>query len=93
VNNSNKCKLDTITAIGSFRMAANGRAGTVSYFWIRKDSNGVVLSQVYSVNVAAGDTSLHNVVSDSWIPASNGTEQLVFQTPSYSVPPQSFTCR
>jgi hypothetical protein len=91
VNNSNKCKLDTITATGTFRMAANGRAGTVSYVWIR--DNGAYVSPVYTINVAAGDTSAHSVVTDSWIPSKNGNEQLVFQTPGYAVTPQSFTCR
>lgn len=91
VNNSNKCKLDTITASGTFRMAAGGRAGTVSYKWIR--NNGAYVSPTYTINVVAGDTSAHAVVSDSWIPSSNGNEQLVFTTPGFVVAPQSFTCR
>jgi len=91
VNNSNKCKLDTITATGTFWMAPNGRAGTVSYVWIR--DNGAYVSPVYTINVAAGDTSAHSVVADNWIPSSNGNEQLVFRTPGFAVPPQGFTCR
>ena len=72
-------------------MAPNGRAGTVYYVWIR--NNGAYVSPTYTINVAAGDTSAHSVVSDSWIPAASGNEQLVFLTPSYAVAPQSFTCR
>jgi hypothetical protein len=43
--------------------------------------------------VAAGDANAHFTVTDSWTPASAGSEQLVFSTPSYAVAPQSFTCR
>jgi hypothetical protein len=91
VNGSNKCKLDTITANGSFR--TNGVAGTVTYQWIRNDSNGTQVQPLQSIVVAAGDTSAHSVAADLWIPASNGSEQLVFKNPSFSVAPQSFTCR
>jgi hypothetical protein len=93
VNSSTKCKLGTVTATGTFRLAANGPGGTVSYQWIRKDSTGTVASQIYYITVAAGDTSAHAVVTDSWTPASSGTEQLFFLNPSYGVTPQSFTCR
>ncbi len=93
VNASTKCKLGTVTATGIFRMQAAGPGGTVQYHWIRKDSNGTVVSQTYSIVVAAGDTAAHSVVTDSWTPASAGTEQLVFTTPSFTVAPQSFTCR
>lgn len=93
VNASTKCKLGTVTATGTFRLAANGPGGTVQYQWIRKDSSGTVASQVYSIVVAAGDTSAHSVVTDSWTPASAGTEQLFFLNPSYGVTPQSFNCR
>ena len=93
VNASTQCKLGTITATGSFRMAANGPGGTVSYVWIRKDSKGTKVSQTYTIVVAAGDTSAHSVVTDSWKPASSGSEQLVFTTPGLSVTPQSWTCR
>ena len=91
VNGSNKCKLDTITANGSFR--TNGVGGTVTYQWIRNDSNGTQILPLQSIVVAAGDTSAHSVAADQWIPASNGSEQLVFKNPSISVAPQSFTCR
>jgi len=91
VNGSNKCKLDTITANGSFR--TNGVGGTVTYQWIRKDSNGTQVQPVQSIVVAVGDASAHAVVADQWIPASNGSEQLVFTNPAFAVAPQSFTCR
>ena len=72
-------------------MQPNGRAGTVTYVWIR--DNGAYVSPQHTINVAAGDTTGHSVVADNWIPSSNGNEQLVFLTPSYAVAPQSFTCR
>jgi hypothetical protein len=93
VNASTKCKLGTVTATGTFRMQAGGPGGTVQYHWIRKDSNGTVVSQTYSIVIAAGDAAAHSVVTDSWTPASAGTEQLVFTAPSFTVAPQSFTCR
>jgi hypothetical protein len=93
VNASTKCKLGTVTATGTFRMQAGGPGGTVKYNWIRKDSNGTWVSPTYTIVIAAGDSSAHSVVTDSWTPASAGTEQLVFSTPSYAVTPQSFTCR
>jgi hypothetical protein len=74
-------------------MLANGPGGTVKYYWIRKDSNGTVVSQVYSIVVAAGDANAHFTVTDSWTPASSGSEQLVFTNPSFAVAPQSFSCR
>ena len=91
VNGSNKCKLDTITANGTFQ--TNGVGGTVTYKWIRTDSNGTQAQPLQSIVVAAGDTSAHSVAADQWIPASNGSEQLVFTNPSLSLAPQSFTCR
>jgi hypothetical protein len=93
VNSSTKCKLGTVTATGTFRLAANGPGGIVRYVWIRKDANGTTTSQIYSVTVAAGDASMQTVVSDSWTPASSGTEQLYFLTPNYGVTPQPFSCR
>jgi len=93
VNNSTKCKLGTVTATGTFRMQAGGPGGTVRYNWIRKDSNGTWVSPQYTFVVAAGNTAAHSVVTDSWTPASAGTEQLVFSTPGYAVPVQSWTCR
>ena len=93
VNASTKCKLGTVTSTGTFRMQAGGPGGTVQYHWIRKDTTTVV-SQLYSLVVAAGDTAAHSVVTDSWSgPADSGTVQLVVTTPGYAVTPQSFTCR
>jgi hypothetical protein len=74
-------------------MQASGPGGTVQYHWIRKDSNGTVVSQTYSIVIAAGDASAHSVVTDSWTPASSGSEQLVFTNPGFAVAPQSWTCR
>jgi hypothetical protein len=82
-----------VTATGTFRMQAGGPGGTVQYYWIRKDSNGTVVSQTYKIVVAAGDAAAHSVVTDSWTPASSGSEQLVFTTPGFAVAPQSWTCR
>jgi hypothetical protein len=94
VNASTKCKLGTVTSTGTFRMAANGPGGWVSYEWIRKDSNGPVIIAEAKIWVNPGDASAHSVATDSWnAPASAGTVQLVFTNPSYSVAPQSFTCR
>jgi len=91
VNGSNKCKLDTITANGTFR--TNGVGGTVTYHWARTDSNGTQAQPLQSIVVAAGDTSAHSVATDQWIPASNGSEQLVFTNPALAVAPQSFSCK
>jgi len=93
VNNSTKCKLGTVTATGIFRMQAGGPGGTVQYHWTRKDLNGTAVSVTYSIVIAAGDTAAHSVVTDSWTPASAGTEQLVFTIPGFAVTPQSWTCR
>jgi hypothetical protein len=86
--------MSTVTATGSFRMAANGPGGWVSYNWIQKDSKGTQVIAEAKIWVNAGDTSLHTVATDTWTtPASSGSVQLVFTTPSYSVTAQSFTCR
>ena len=77
VNASTKCKLGAVTATGTFHLAPNGPGGVVKYYWIRKDSNGTVPMPVQSITIVAGDTSVHAVVTDSWTPASAGTEQLV----------------
>jgi len=42
--------------------------------------------------VAAGDKSLHGVTSDTFTPVHSGSDQLVFSSPAYSVPSQSWTC-
>jgi len=98
VNPSTKCKLGTVTATGTFRMAANGPGGVVKYSWIEKDTDPttgqtIVTVKNYTITVAAGDTAAHSVVTDSWSPQSPGSEQLVFTTPGYSLQPQSFSCR
>ena len=86
--------MSTVTATGTFRIAANGPGGWVSYNWINKDSNGPKVIAESRIWVNPGDTSLHTVTTDNWTaPASSGSVQLVFNTPSYSVTPQSFTCR
>lgn len=85
--------MSTVTATGTFRLQAGGPGGTVKYVWIRKDSSGTHVSATHSITVAAGDTSAHFTVTDTWTPKSSGSEQLVFTTPSYTVAPQSFTCR
>ena len=92
-NGSDKCSLTTVNATGTFRMAANGPGGTVSYVWLRKDSSGSRTSQQYTIQVAAGDTSPHTVATDSWTPASSGSDQLVFLNPVYAALAASFTCR
>ena len=91
VNNSNKCKLGSITATGTFR--TNGSGGTVSYYWIRKDTTGTFVQPQRSVVIAKGDTASHAVVNDVWVPQGNGTEQLFFVGPSYPLAPVAFTCR
>ncbi len=65
----------------------------MTYQWIRKDSNGTQVQPLQSIVVAGGDTSAHAVAADQWIPASNGSEQLIFTNPAFAVAPQSFTCR
>ena len=85
-----KCSNSTVTARGTF--ATNGVGGTVQYRWIRTTSAGSAAQPVQSVLIAAGDRGFHAVVTDSWTPPSSGSEQLVFITPGYSVPAQSWTC-
>jgi hypothetical protein len=83
-----------VTSTGTFRMGANAPAGWVNYNWIRKDSSGTTVIAGTPVWVNAGDTSAHAVSADSWTaPASAGTVQLVFTSPSFAVAPQSFDCR
>jgi hypothetical protein len=74
-------------------MQAGGPGGTVSYHWIFKDSAGTKVSPTYTLVVAAGDTAPHITVTGSWKPASAGSVQLVFTTPSSTVAPTNFTCR
>jgi len=73
-------------------MVANGPGGKVSYTWLRHDSNGYANSPIYSLVAAANDNNAHTVVSDSWTPASSGSDQLVFLNPIYAATAGSFTC-
>jgi hypothetical protein len=92
-NGSDKCTTTTVNATGTFRMQAGGPGGTVQYHWIYKDSGGTQVSATYSIVVAAGDTSAHFTVAGSWKPASAGSVQLVFSSPSYATAVTNFTCR
>ena len=90
-NNAGKCSQVTITASGGF--TTNGVGGTVSYEWVRVDSQGTqTIIPEAPIQVAAGDKSLHVVASDTFTPAHSGSEQLVFLSPAYSAPSQSWTC-
>jgi hypothetical protein len=78
-------------ATGSF--TTNGAGGSVSYEWVRVDSQGTQTTiPEPPIQVAPGDTSLHAVASDTFTPAHSGTDQLVFLSPAYSVPAQSWNC-
>jgi hypothetical protein len=89
-NPGDPCHLGTTTATGSFR--TNGIGGTVRYEWVRTDSTGTVYIAEPNIVIAAGDTSVHSVVTDSWAPQSSGTEQLVFISPVASAPLGSWSC-
>ena len=90
-NNSGRCALTTVTATGGF--TTNGVGGSVTYQWVRVDSQGTrTIGASGSVPVAAGDRSLHTVASDTFTPAHSGSDQLVFLSPAYSVPAQSWNC-
>jgi hypothetical protein len=66
----------------------------VYYSWVHYDTNGNVTSVVPEspIAVAAGDTGLHTVATDSFTPQHSGSDKLVFYSPAYSVPAQSWTC-
>ena len=86
------CNRTTVTAVGWF--TTNGVGGTVTYAWIRTDTEGNrwVIAEP-SMTIAPGDRSLHVVQADSWTPQSSGSEQLVFYTPAGPVvAPKSFSC-
>jgi hypothetical protein len=82
----------TVTATGGF--TTNGVGGTVSYSWVHYDSNGNITSVVSEtpIRVATGDKNFHTVASDSFNPQHSGSDKLVFSSPAYSVPAQSWTC-
>jgi outer membrane biosynthesis protein TonB len=90
-NNAGHCSQVTILASGSF--TTNGAGGSVSYQWVRVDSQGNrTIGVSGTIQIAAGDRSLHAVRSDSFTPAHSGSDQLVFLSPAYSVPSQSWNC-
>src|SRR5919201_1603798 len=86
-----RCSSMTITTSGWF--FTNGVGGTVTYEWIRTDSSGMRTAITEPpITIAAGDRNLHLVKSDQWTPAYSGSEQLVFLSPAYTVPAQSWSC-
>jgi outer membrane biosynthesis protein TonB len=91
-NNKNRCNQTTVTATGSF--TTNGAGGTVYYGWVHYDTNGKVtgVTPEAPIRIAAGDTSSHAVVSDTFTPVHSGTDQLVFASPAYTVPAQGWSC-
>ncbi|HVS08214.1 MAG TPA: hypothetical protein VHK65_18865, partial [Candidatus Dormibacteraeota bacterium] len=88
------CDQITVTSAGWF--TTNGVGGTVSYAWIRTDTQGNrrVIAEP-SITIAPGDTSLHAVRTDTWRrPQDPGSVQLVFYTPTApAVAARSFTCQ
>jgi outer membrane biosynthesis protein TonB len=91
-NNKNRCNQTTVTATGSFR--TNGVGGWVTYGWVHYDAQGQRTSVTAEapIRINAGDTSSHPVVADSFTPQRSGSIQLVFLSPAYSVPAQSWNC-
>lgn len=81
-----------VTATGSF--TTNGAGGLVYYQWVHYDASGnrTGVTIEAPIRVAVGDTSSHAVASDSFTPADSGTDQLVFLSPSYTVPAQGWNC-
>src|SRR6266581_3165800 len=89
--NGARCSQTTVTAAGGF--TTNGVGGPVSYQWVRVDNQGKrTIGASGTIQVAAGDSNLHQVTSDIFTPVHSGSDQLVFLTPAYSVPAQSWTC-
>ena len=89
--NGGPCSQTTVTANGGF--TTNGVGGTVSYHWVRVDNQGNrTIGASGTIQVAAGDTNLHGVTSDTFTPVHSGSDQLVFLSPAYSVPAQSWNC-
>ena len=96
VNGSNKCKLGTLTASGTFQ--TNGAGGSVQYHWVEYDGTGARVVNEAPIVIAAGDVSVHNLVQDNWVPQASGTEQLVVSAPGVQSPAtqtitQSYVCR
>jgi len=89
--NGARCAQSTVTAVGGF--TTNGVGGTVSYQWVRVDNQGNRTNGASgTIQVAAGDSNLHQVTSDIFTPVHSGSDQLVFLSPAYSVPAQSWNC-
>ncbi len=89
--NGGRCSQTTVTAAGGF--TTNGVGGPVSYQWVRVDNQGKrTIGASGTIQVAAGDTNLHGVTSDTFTPVHSGSDQLVFLSPAYSVPAQSWNC-
>src|SRR6266566_2565702 len=89
--NGARCAQSTVTAVGGF--TTNGVGGTVSYQWVRVDNQGNRTNGPSgTIQVAAGDSNLHQVTSDIFTPVHSGSDQLVFLSPAYSVPAQSWNC-
>jgi hypothetical protein len=90
-NNTARCSQVTVTAAGGF--TTNGAGGNVSYHWVRVDSQGNrTIGASGTIYVAPGDKNFHGVTSDKFAPVHSGTDQLVFLSPAYSVPAQSWNC-
>lgn len=85
------CTNGPVTASGIF--TTNGVGGNVYYVWLRKDGGQWTTMPEPPITIAPGDTSSHAVVTDQWTPQHSGSEQLVFVSPSYTVPAQSWSCR
>ena len=90
--NQTRCNQISITTTGTF--TTNGVGGWVFYEWVHYDANGTRagVTPELPIKIAAGDTSAHAVVADSFTPQKSGSDQLVFLSPGYSVPGQSWSC-
>lgn len=86
--NASQCGDGKITATGQIH--TNGAAGTVVYYWVRKDSTGTHDQPEQPLTFTNG-TKL-KTITDTWTPESAGSEQLVFLSPSYPTLTQSFPC-
>jgi outer membrane biosynthesis protein TonB len=91
-NNAGRCNQTTVTATGSF--TTNGVGGWVFYYWAHYDTSGKLVSSTPEspIRIAAGDTSSHAVVADSFRPQHSGSDKLVFLSPAYSATAQSWSC-
>lgn len=63
------------------------------YKWVWTDNTGQQrATNEFPIWVAAGDTTSHAVVPDSWTPAHSGSVQLVFISPAWTVLAQAWSC-